>query len=307
MNLSVTIPSSIGDIFLKNPLMPAAATMGNLIEHTQYFDLNELGAMIPNSMFVDRGEPTTAKKTWKSNNGFISALSKSNLSIFDFHDEIVPSLPWETTPLIIDMKAIDKFQMEELAGAIQSMKEIKGIEINLNCPYGPGTPYWQNANELCDLVKRVRNAAPNKWLLAKVPGGDVPVEEISIACEKGGADAIVSYSSLNGSCIDIYTGTYRCGGGGSGGFSGPAFKPVGLFMCKRAVSAVNIPVIGIGGISTAEDVIEYIMAGAHAVQVGSANLSRPDFMSILLKDLKSLMEKLNINSFDEIRGIAKVV
>ncbi|HJA66364.1 MAG TPA: nitronate monooxygenase [Candidatus Mediterraneibacter cottocaccae] len=306
MNLNVTIPSSVGEIPLKNPLMPAAATLGNLIEHARYFDLNELGAMLPNSMFIDSGSPTTAKKICKTNNGFISALSKNNMSIFEFKEEIIPYLPWKTTPLIIDMKATDMYQMEKLAAAINDIKEIKGIEINLNCPYGPGTPYWQNSEQLKDLVRRVRNAAPDKWLIAKVPGGDIPVEQISTDCQAGGADAVTSYSSLNGSVIDIYTRKYRCGGGGSGGFSGPAFKPVGLLMCRRAVAAVDIPVIGIGGISCAEDVIEYIMAGAYAVQVGSANLSRPDFMPRLIKDLENLMQKLGINSFEEIRGTAQV-
>lgn len=306
MNLSITIPSSAGSITLKNPLMPAAATLGNLIEHARYFDLNELGALLPNSMFIDAGSPTTAKKICKTDHGFISALSKNNMSIFTFAEEILPRLPADTTPVIIDMKAVDKYQMEELAGAIQSIPKIRGIEINLNCPYGPGTPYWKDHDELLDLVSRVRKAAPDKWLLAKVPGGDIPVEEIAKACEEGGADAIVSYSSLNGACIDIYSRTYRCGGGGSGGFSGPAMKPVGLLLCRRAVSAVKIPVIGIGGISCAEDVIEYIMAGAWAVQVGSANLSRPDFMHKLLKDLEVLVERLGIHSWEEIRGTAHI-
>lgn len=306
MNLKVTIPSSIGNIELKNPLMPAAATLGNLIEHARYFDLNDLGAMLPNSMFIDSGSPTMAKKICKTDHGFISALSKNNMSIFEFQKEIVPKLPWKTTPLIIDMKAVDNVQMEQLAAAINSMEEITGIEINLNCPYGPGTPYWKDPAALEDLVTRVRRAAPEKWLIAKVPGGDIPVEDIALACERGGADAITSYSSLNGSEINIYTGTYRCGGGGSGGFSGPAFKPVGLLMCRRAVSAVSIPVIGIGGISRAEDVIEYIMAGAYAVQVGSANLSRPDFMPRLIKDLEKLVEQMGIQSFEDIRGIAKI-
>lgn len=306
MNLAISIPSSTGTITLKNPLMPAAATLGNLIEHANYFDLNELGALLPNSMFIDNGTPTTAKKICKTDHGFISALSKNNMSIFTFVEKILPQLPSATTPVIIDMKAIDKYQMEELAGAINPIQGIRGIEINLNCPYGPGTPYWKDQSQLCDLVSRVRAAAPDKWLLAKVPGGDIPVEEIASACEKGGADAIVSYSSLNGACIDIYSRTYRCGGGGSGGFSGPAMKPVGLLLCRRAVSAVSIPVIGIGGISRAEDVIEYIMAGAYAVQVGSANLSRPDFMHRLLGDLTELTDKLGISSWDEIRGTAHV-
>lgn len=306
MNLSVTIPSSIGDIHLKNPLMPAAATLGNLIEHARFFDLNKLGALIPNSMFIDSGSPTTAKKICRTNNGFISALSKNNISVFEFEKEILPMLPYQTTPVIIDMKAVDKYQMEELADAISHIGGIRGIEINLNCPYGPGAPYWKDPTELRDLVSRVRKAAPNKWVIAKVPGGDIPIEDISIACADGGADAITSYSSLNGSCIDIYTGKYKCGGGGSGGFSGPAFKPVGILMCRRAVAAVDIPVIGIGGISCAEDVIEYIMAGAYAVQVGSANLSRPDFMPRLLSKLEILADKIGISSFESIRGIARI-
>lgn len=305
-NLSVTIPSSLGNIELKNPLMPAAATMGNLRAHARYTDLRTLGAMLPNSVFVDRGQPSQAKKICRCNNGFISAFGKNNISIFDFQKDYVPHLPWRETPLIIDMKAKDKYQMEELAGIINGMEEIFGVEINLNCPYGPGEPYWKRAETLEDLVSRVRKAAPDKWLLAKVPGGDIAVEEIALACEAGGADAFVSYSSLNGSVIDIRRRTYRCGGWGSGGFSGPAFKPVGLLLCRRAVNAVKIPVIGIGGISCAEDVLEYIMAGAYAVQVGSANMARPDFMAKLLKDLDQLTDELGIESFAEIRGTARV-
>lgn len=306
MNLQVSLPSKSGGITFKNPIMPAAATFGNIIEYKPYVDLSSLGALIPNSIFIDTGTPTKAKKTCKTRQGFLSALSRNNISIREFEETILPQLPFQETPVIIDMKASDKFEMEELAAYINTIPGISGIEINLNCPYGgKGLPYWkQGKEELHDLVKRVRRAAPSKFLFAKSPGGCLDPNEIAKICADAGADAFTSFCNMNGMSLNIRTRKFRCGSGGSGGFSGPALKPMCLSFCYKVINAVDIPVIGVGGICTAEDVLEYIMAGAAAVQVGSANLSRPDLMPRILEDLVVLMEQLGIASLDEIRGTA---
>lgn len=307
MNLEVKLPSPHGDILLKNPVMPSAATMGNLIEYTDYFNLNDLGALIPNSMFIDSGTPTRNKKMAKTENGFISCFSKNNISIYEFVDQILPKLPYETTPVIIDMKARDIDQMELLAGEINKIDEIAGVEINLNCPYGiADAPYWHNLDVLKDLIHRVRIAAKDKMVIAKAPGGFIPIGEIAYACQEAGADVFTSFCNFGGTKVDIYTRKFICGTNGEGGFSGPGVKPMCLQQCRHAMNAVTIPVIGNGGISKAEDILEYIMLGAAAIQVGSANLSRPDFIHNILLDLEVLMEKLQIESLDEIRGCASM-
>lgn len=304
MKLQVILPGQGTDLLLKNPIMPAAATFGNIIEYEKYVNLEALGAVIPNSMFINTGSPTKAKKTCKTREGFLSALSRNNISIHQFCDDILHHLPYDKTPVIIDMKAGDDAEMVELAAFINTVPEIAGIEINLNCPYGgSGLPYWKRGNDvLHSLVAMVRKAAPDKYLIAKSPGGTLDAGEIAKVCESAGADAFTSFCNLNGMSLNIRTGKFRCAASGAGGFSGPALKPLCLAQCYKAAKAVNIPVLGTGGICTAEDVLEYIMAGAAAVQVGSANLSRPDLMIKILDDLKVLMEELHITSLDEIRG-----
>lgn len=304
MNLQVTLPGQGKDLILKNPVMPAAATFGNIIEYINYIDLGELGAMIPNSMFVNTGSPTRAKKTCKTREGFLSAFARNNISIYEFCDHILPLLPHDKTPVIINMKATDDHEMAQQAAFINTVPEIAGIEMNLNCPYGgSGLPYWkQGKDALHRLVHMVREAAPDKYLIAKSPGGTLDAGEIAKICEGAGADAFTSFCNLNGMSLNIRTGKFRCAASGAGGFSGPALKPLCLAQCYKASKAVHIPVIGTGGICTAEDVLEYIMAGATAVQVGSANLSRPDLMHQILTDLEHLMEELQITSLDDIRG-----
>lgn len=305
MNLEVKLPSPCGEIILKNPIMPSAATMGNVIEYNDYFDLSALGALIPNSMFIDSGSPTRNKKMAQTENGFISCFSKNNISIFKFAETILPSLPWQTTPVIIDMKARDIDQMEQLAAVINKLDQIAGVEINLNCPYGVAdAPYWHNLDILKELIRRVRAAAKDKLVIAKAPGGFIPAAQIAQACEEAGADAITSFCNFGGTKVDIYSRKLICGVNGEGGFSGPGIKPMCLQQCHQMINAVKIPIIGNGGISKAEDVLEYIMLGATAVQIGSANLSRPDFIYQLTKDLEVLMDKLEIHSLDEIRGCA---
>lgn len=284
--------------------MPAAATFGNIIEYKSYGDLNQLGALIPNSIFVDTGSPTLSKKTCRTSYGFLSALSRNNIGIQEFEEMILPKLPSGETPVIINMKATDKYEMEELAAYINTIPDITGIEINLNCPYGTGeTPYWkQGEAQLHDLISRVRRAAPGKLLIAKAPGNCLDVADIAKICETSGADAFTSFCNMNGMSLNIRTRKFRCGANGGGGFSGPGLKPLCLSFCYKACKAVDIPVIGIGGITCAEDVLEYIMCGAAAVQVGSANLSRPDLMYHIIEDLEILMKKLGIESLEEIRG-----
>lgn len=306
MNLQAVLPGPHREITLKNPIMPAAATYGNIIEYKPYVDLSVLGALLPNSIFVDTGTPTKAKKTCKTNQGFLSALSRNNIGIYEFEETILPSLPYDNTSVIINMKATDKYEMEELAAYINTIPEIAGLEINLNCPYGGSSlPYWKRGSqELHDLVKRVRNAAPDKLLIAKAPGGSNDVAEIAKVCADAGANAFTSFCNMNGMSLNIHSRKFRCGTGGGGGFSGPGLKPMCLGMCYKAAKAVDIPIIGVGGICTAEDVLEYVMAGATAVQIGSANLSRPDLMHRILEELIVLMNELGIESLESIRGCA---
>lgn len=304
MDLSVRISTSKGPFVLKNPLMPAAANLGNNIEHASWFDLNRLGALVPNSIAISTGAPSTKQKFILTDYGLFGSFGLNNMSAAEYGRDVLPHLPYKTTPVIVNTKAKDMDEMAELASILNAMEGIAAIEINLNCPYAgtsPTGPYWKTPHKLIEMIRKVKSAAPDKVIFVKVPTSSAPVEDIAMASAEAGADGITSFNGTNGGSVNIYTRKYRNGGGG-----GPGIKPLGLAACRRCAAAADIPVIGAGGITCAEDVLEYIMAGAWAVQVGSANFTRPDFMVRLLEDLEVLVEKLGIESLDEIRGCASV-
>lgn len=307
MNLKVTLPTPQGDLVLKNPIMSAAGTFGYAIEYEKAMNLNCLGAIVPNSMALTDGEPSTARRFYQSDYGFISSFGANNISYKTFIHEILPRLPYETTPVFIDIKAYDLEELTEFVSILSEVKELAGMEINLNCPYGNfAVPsYWKNEEQLIEMVRRVKAAAGDKILWFKAPTAEYPVQQIVSAVQENGGDAFVSFNAIGGYAVNIETRKFWCGSGGGGGYSGPGIKPYALMCAHNSSKAAKIPVIGGGGIICARDVLEYIMAGAHAVQIGSANLMRPDFMERLIEELQELMDKMHIVSLDEIRGCAE--
>jgi dihydroorotate dehydrogenase (NAD+) catalytic subunit len=291
---------------LANPVMSAPGGVGNVVEFRHLTDLTKLGAVIPNSLMNQDGAPSAATKFCCADAGFISAYGANNISLQNFIDEQMPLLP-DGPKLIVDLKARTMAEMAEMAALAAKTKRIDCIEINLICPYGTGEPaYYSDPDKLKRLVGGVKDVSGGKPVIAKAPGGDFSMRYMAEVLQESGIDMFVSFNCLNGCSIDIRTRTYRCGAGGGGGFFGAGIKPYALSRLREAASAFSIPVIGAGGINSAEDVIEYILAGAFAVQIGSANLKRPDFMEKLLVDLEKLMNELDIHSLDEIRGTAKV-
>lgn len=306
MSLQVSIPTSQGTWELKNPIMPAAATFGNIIEYKDLVDLTRLGALIPNSLSTREGAPAKAKKFYAAECGVISSFSLNNMTVEQFVSTVLPELPYRATPIVVDLKAYDMDEMRIAVEQAAAAEGISAIEINLNCPYGhPGAaPYWKNRQDLEELIKISRKAAGNKVLIVKTATSEVPLGDVINISADNGADMFVSFNGISGGCsIDIHTRAFQCGGGGMGGYSGPGLKPYAM---GRAVSAAKInrlPIIAAGGITKAEDVIEYTMAGAYAVQIGAANLMTPDAMIQILEDLEVLMATLGIKSLDEIRGV----
>lgn len=306
-NLKVTLPTPQGDLVLKNPIMSAAGTFGYAIEFEKAMNLECLGAIVPNSMSLTDGQPSQAKRFYQADYGFISSFGANNISYKTFIREILPRLPYETTPVFMDLKAFDMNEMEEFVAILSEVRELAGLEINLNCPYGNmAVPsYWKNIDQVTELIIRTKKAAGDKILWFKAPTAEYPVNEIVAAVQENGGDAFISFNALGGYAIDIETRKFRCGSWGGGGYSGPALKPYAIMCTHNSSKNTKIPVIGSGGIVCAKDVIEHIMAGAHAVQVGSANLMRPDFMARLIEELEALMDQMHIESLDEIRGCAK--
>lgn len=310
VDLSVRIPLKKGEMVFKNPIMPAAAGLGNLVEYKKYYDLGELGAMMPNSIMLETGWVNYADKLYGAEYGYITSLGNNALGIDEFCENYAPHLPWKRSPLIVDLKAEDMDMLVKLSQKAAAAESIAGIEINMNCPYSLASTspkqYWRDYSWLSEMVRRVREAAGDKLLIIKVPTTMVDLEDVAAIAKENGADAFTSFGALPGAAIDIKRREFRCGNKGSGGYCGPGLKPLALWSCQRvAVSGVDIPIFSAGGVTCADDVIEHIMAGASMVQVGSANLTRPDFMMRLIEDLEKRLEELGVKNLDEIRGAAK--
>lgn len=285
---------------MKNPVMSAPGGFGNVIEYGDIVDLKLLGAVIPNSMMRDCGGPNGINKFKVTPHGYLSSFGPNNMSLRMFIDQVLPALPADVTPVIVDIKAKSMEEMGESVALAARTEKIGAIEVNLNCPYSSPEPlYWKEAKKLEALMTIVRKEAGDKIVIAKAPGGIYPMDEMADILEKTGTDMFVPFNCVDGCSIDIRTRALQ-----SGGYFGPGIKPLALSRCREAANVCRIPVIGAGGITCAEDVIEYMMAGAFAVQIGSANLTRPDFMTGLLADLQRVTKELGISSFEEIRGCA---
>lgn len=155
---NVTLPTPHGDLVLKNPIMPAAGTFGYAIDNEKAMDLSCLGAIVPNSMAITEGQPSTARRFYQSDYGFISSFGANNISYKTFIHEILPRLPYETTPVFIDIKAYDLKELTEFVAILSEVKELAGMEINLNCPYGNfAVPsYWKDMEQLKEMVQKVK-------------------------------------------------------------------------------------------------------------------------------------------------------
>lgn len=308
-DLSVRIPLRSGEMVFKNPIMPAAACLGNLVEYKRFYELGILGAMMPNSIMYETGFVNKARKLYGAEYGYITSLGNNSLGIDEFVKKYAPHVPWQESPLILDLKAEDMEGLVRLSERAASAKEVAGIEINLNCPYSvtPTSPkqFWRDLQWVADMVSRVRAVCGNKLLVIKTPTTIADLEEIAAVAKEHGADAFTTFGALVGTAVDIEKREFRCGNVGSGGYCGPGVKPIALWNCQRVHKSVDIPIISAGGVTCADDVIEHIMAGAWLVQVGSANLTRPDFMKKLIEDLDARLNQLGVSNLEEIRGCAK--
>ena len=310
MDLSVTVPMGTGSKTFKNPVMSAAGTFGNIVEYLDVFDITRLGGVVANSFLPWQGEPNRCRRFAHTENGYLSAFGINNMTLERFIAEVLPRLPAEEVPVFVDIKAPTRAELVDMVSACVASGRIAGVEINGNFPYaGRSEPsYWDNPAENEAMFRALSAAADGKVLLwsKAATSAKMIIEDFVTASERGGADGTVLFNAIPGARIDIERRTFVCGSTGFGGYSGSGVKPFALWRCVQAAQVATRPVIGAGGIVTAEDVVEYIMAGAHLVQIGAASLSRPDYFPRLLDDLEALLERLGVASLDEIRGCARV-
>ena len=220
--------------------------------------------------------------------------------------EKLPRLPWQQLPVIANLYATSPAEFGELAARLNEEEGVAALEVNVSCPNvkSGGILFGQDPKLAAAVTRAARDAAPNKPLIIKLSPNVTDIALMARSVQDAGADMISCINTLSGMAVDVARRKPRLANV-IGGLSGPAIKPVALRCVWQVCKAVDIPVIGLGGICSAEDVLEFILVGAHAVQIGTANFISPDRAFEIVKELPAVCRQLGVTSLDELRGSLK--
>ena len=290
---------------MDNPVIPASGTFGFGYEFAELYDINCLGSFSFKGTTKDKrfGNPTP--RIAECTEGMINAVGLQNPGVDKVISEELPKLKAVFNKPV--MANVSGFSVEDYAYTVErldSEEQIGWFEVNVSCPnvHGGGMSFGTDPAAAAEVTAAVRKVT-NKPLIIKLSPNVTDIVSIAKACEAAGADGISLINTLLGMRIDLKTKKPVIANK-MGGFSGPAIKPVGIRMVYQVYDAVKIPIVGMGGVQSAEDVIEYMLAGATAVEVGAANLINPYASRDIVNDLPRAMEKYGINSLSDIIGAA---
>ncbi|MCK9241262.1 dihydroorotate dehydrogenase [Desulfocurvus sp.] len=297
---------SFAGLTLDNPIMTASGTFGYGVEYMRFGDLERLGALVVKglSLAPRRGNPMP--RIAETPAGMLNAIGLQNIGAREFVEKRLPSLPWSRTPVIANLYACAAEEFGDLAAYLAEQPGVAALEVNISCPNVSegGILFGQDPRLAARVTEAVKRRAGAKPVMVKLTPNVTDIADMARAVQDAGADALSLINTLSGMAVDARTRRPRLANV-IGGLSGPAIKPVALRCVWQVCRAVSIPVIGIGGIASAEDVLEFILVGATAVQVGTANFIRPDLAFRLVDELPALCAALGVDSWDTYRGSLK--
>ncbi|MDD4769070.1 MAG: dihydroorotate dehydrogenase [Eubacteriales bacterium] len=289
--------ADLGFAQLKNPLMPASGCFGWGREFSQLFDLKTLGAVVTKAVTPEPRAGNPGPRVAETPAGMLNAIGLQNSGLTGALIEELPWLQKQEVPVLVNVAGRTEDDYVKVAEAL-AHHDILGLELNLSCPNVKegGITFGTDANNVYRLVSRVREVC-SLPLVVKLTPNITDITEPALAAEAGGASALTLINTLRGMAIDIRTRRPLLGNV-TGGLSGPAIKPVALSLVWQAAKAVSIPIIGCGGIARVEDVLEFLLAGASAVQVGSAAFTNPLLLPRLAAELAKWLEQENTSVRD---------
>nr|WP_321257829.1 dihydroorotate dehydrogenase [uncultured Pseudodesulfovibrio sp.] len=294
---------SFGGLELKNPIMTASGTFGFGLEFAPYGDLEKLGGIVAKGLSLKPREGNPMPRIAETPCGMLNAIGIQNPGVEEFVTKALPALAGKDVSVVANLYACDAEEFGELAGVLAGEDSVAALEVNVSCPNVKegGIAFGQDPAQIGSVTEAVKKQAGNKHVMVKLSPNVTDIVVCARAAAEGGADSLSLINTLSGMAVDIRNRKPRIANV-IAGLSGPAIKPVALRCVHQVVQAVDIPVVGIGGIASAEDALEFILVGAHAVQVGTANFLRPDFAFTLADEMESLLEELGAASLDEFRG-----
>jgi len=295
----------IGKIKLKNPVMVASGTFGFGEEYENFFDLSRLGAIIPKSISLKPMSGNSPPRIFETEGGLINSIGLQNPGFQDFIKDKLPYYRRIKSHLIINFLGNTQKEYVELASRFDEVPEISGLEMNISCPNirKEGIIFGSNPKMTYQLVRKVRKTTA-LTLIVKLSPNVTDIALVAKSAEEGGADAVSLINTFKAMAINIHSRKPELGNV-IGGLSGPAIKPIALRMVWEASQAIKIPVIGMGGIIKAEDAIEFMLVGASAIQIGSANLVNPRTAIEVIDGLEKYLIQNRINRVAKLTGLFK--
>ena len=293
---------NIKNLKLKNPVMTASGTFGYGLEFADFIPLNELGGIIVKGTTLHAREGNDYPRMAETASGMLNCVGLQNKGVDYFCKHIYPQIKDIDTNMIVNVSGSSPDDYAECASRIDALPRIPAIELNISCPNVKqgGMAFGVTPEGAASVVKAVR-AKYNKTLIVKLSPNVTNVAEIANACEAEGADAVSLINTLMGMAIDIEKRKSLLSIG-TGGLSGPAIKPIALRMVWQVAHSVKIPVIGLGGICTAKDAIEFLMVGASAIEIGTANFIDPTITIKVRDGINDWLDAHGCKSVYEIIG-----
>ena len=293
----------INNLSLKNPVMTASGTFGYGVEFADFVPLEGIGGIIVKGTTLNPRQGNDYPRMVETAKGMLNCVGLQNKGVDYFAEHIYPEIKDVDTNMIVNVSGSSPDDYAECAARVDALERIPAIELNISCPNvkDGGMAFGVTCQGAASVVKAVRKRY-SKTLIVKLSPNVTNIAEIARAVEAEGADSVSLINTLMGMSIDIEKRCSRLSIG-TGGLSGPAVKPVAVRMVWQVAKAVNIPVVGLGGIMTAEDAIEFLMAGATAVEIGTANFIDPAVTIKVRDGINDWLDRHGCKSVQEIIGV----
>ena len=295
------LSTNLGGIQLRNPVLTASGTFGYGTELAPFMDLRRIGGFVAKSLTLEPRHGNPPPRIVETPAGMLNAISLENVGVQAFIEEKLPEIP-EGVPVIASVFGTEIELYAEVCKRLAGAPKVVGIEVNASCPHvkSGGAEFGQDPVSLARLARAVRRAT-SLPLLVKLSPNVTDIAEMARVCEGEGADGISAINTLRALVVDVETRRPSLSNG-LGGLSGPAIRPVALRMVWQCARAVEIPVCGIGGICTAEDAIQFLLCGAVAIQVGTANFLNPMAAVEVVEGIEGYCARHGVERVSELIG-----
>jgi len=300
----VDLTVDLGNIKVKNPLFAASGTFGYGDELKSMINPSDLGAICTKSITTEPREGNPAPRIAELDYGMLNSIGLANVGLQSFINDKMPFLSALPTTIIVNVAGFSIKDYLEVITALESLTGIDGYEINISCPnVDGGLEFGSSAKSAEGLTKKIRKET-DRFLMVKLSPNVTDISEIAIAVESAGADSISLINTLVGMEVDINSELPLLQRK-QGGYSGPGIKPIALAMVDSVYKSVKIPIVGMGGIMNAADVVQFMLVGASAVQLGTTNYLNPESFSDILDDLNDIAESKGLRNISELTGRLK--